>query len=159
MADMAIRIFEIRSYLEIRPYIQSFRIGLISVESLSPFLFRFNFDGGRNVFSDFDLNFGGHSWTWIEAMKGIQEQMVSALAFKQDHFIKTVGTWTYIITDIIDWQYQFSCFRILVSQLCMCYFLPVLVLKAIGISFLLKLILFDAQRHDFGGMHQSWRFW
>ena len=54
--DMAIRIFEIRCYLEIRPYIQSFRIGLISVESLSPFLFRFNFDGGRNVFSDFDLN-------------------------------------------------------------------------------------------------------
>ena len=32
-SDMAIRIFEIRSYLEIRPYIQSFRIGLISVES------------------------------------------------------------------------------------------------------------------------------
>ena len=44
----------------------------------------------RNVFSDFDLNFGGHSWTWIEAMKGFQEQMVSALAFKPDHFIKTV---------------------------------------------------------------------
>ena len=59
--DMAIRISEIRSYLEIRPYIESFRIGLNSVESLSPFLFRFNFDGGRNVFSDFDLNFGGHS--------------------------------------------------------------------------------------------------
>ena len=30
--DMAIRIFEIRSRLEIRPYIKSFRIGLISVE-------------------------------------------------------------------------------------------------------------------------------
>ena len=44
--DMAIQIYEIRCYLEIRPYIQSFRIGLISVESLSPFLFRFNFDGG-----------------------------------------------------------------------------------------------------------------
>ena len=43
-----------------------------------------------NSFSDFDLNFGGHSWTWIEAMKGFQEQMVSALAFKPDHFIKTV---------------------------------------------------------------------
>ena len=43
-----------------------------------------------NTFSDFDLNFGGHSWTWIEAMKGFQEQMVSALAFKPDHFIKTV---------------------------------------------------------------------
>ena len=43
-----------------------------------------------NTFSDFDLNFGGHSWTWIEAMKGFQEQMVSALAFKPDQFIKTV---------------------------------------------------------------------
>ena len=43
-----------------------------------------------NTFSDFDLNFGGHSWTWIEAMKGFQEQMVSALAFKTDQFIKTV---------------------------------------------------------------------
>ena len=74
-------------------------------------------------------------------------------------FYLNCGTWTYIITDIIDRQYQFSCFRILVSQLYICYFLPVLVLKAIDISFLLKLILFDAQRHDFGGMHQSWRFW
>ena len=27
--------------------------------------------------------------------------------------------------------------------------------KANGISFLLKLIFSDAQRHDFGGMHQS----
>ena len=43
----------------------------------------------RNI-SDFDLNFDGHSWTWIEAMKGFQEQMVSALAFKTDQFIKTV---------------------------------------------------------------------
>ena len=41
----------------------------------------------RNI-SDFDLNFDGHSWTWIEAMKGFQEQMVSALAFKQDHLLK-----------------------------------------------------------------------
>ena len=155
---MAIRIFEIRCYLEIRPYIQSFRIGLISVESLSPFLFRFNFDGGRNVFR-FWLEF---RWSFLNMNWGHERHSRTdgfCVGIQTRSFYLNCGTWTYIITDIIDRQYQFSCFRILVSQLYICYFLPVLVLKAIDISFLLKLILFDAQRHDFGGMHQSWRFW
>ena len=77
-------------------------------------------------------------------MKDFQEHMVSALAFKPDHFIKTL-------------EHELMLLQTLLIDN-MCNFPPVLVLKANGISFLLKLIFFDAHRHDFGGMHQSWRF-
>ena len=84
-------------------------------------------------------------------MKGFQEQMGSALAFKPDHFIKTVEHELILLQTLLIDNINFH-----VSEYF--YFLPVLVLKANGISFLLKLIFFDAHRHDFGGMHQSWRF-
>ena len=77
-------------------------------------------------------------------MKGFQEQMVSALAFKPDHFIKTL-------------EHELMLLQTLLIDN-MCNFPPVLVLKANGISFLLKLIFFYTQCPDFGGMHQSWRF-
>ena len=141
---MAIRISEIRSYLEIRPYIQSFRIGLISVESYSPFIFRFNFDGGRNVFQIL---------TWISVVI-LEHELRPWKAFKNRWFLRWHSNKIILFKlwnmNLYYYRHYWSTISIFMFQNTCKSAVHMLFTSSSGFkSFLLKLILFDAQRNDF----------